>query len=119
MPGRTQESEEKEDYDVMVRVSCTVRVIPVVMPVAVTGIVYVPAAADGGTLTGGTLTGALLPPQPLRIPVRQANAKKKRPQRHTPGRTRERSPAKESNPTGHSRTARVAAERRVGSKCIA
>lgn len=118
MPGRTQESEEREDYGVTVRVSCTVRVIPVVMPVAVTGTVYVPAAADGGTLMGGTLTGALLPPQPLRIPVRQANAKK-RPQSHTPGRTRERSPAKESSPTGHSRIARVAAERRVGSKCMA
>ena len=67
MLGRTQESGEREDYGVTVRVSCTVRVIPVVMPVAVTGTVYVPAAADGGTLTGGTLTGAFLPPQPLRI----------------------------------------------------
>jgi hypothetical protein len=102
----------------MVRVSCTVRVIPVVMLVAVTGTVYVPGVADGGTLTGGALMGALLPAQPLRIPVTQANARNK-PQNETPGRTRERSPTKESSPTGQSRTAKAAAERRVVSKRMA
>jgi len=56
MPGRTQESEEREDYGVTVRGSCTVRGQSVFCQ-GCDRYRYVPAAADGWNADGRNTTG--------------------------------------------------------------